>query len=143
MGGLWHTGLLEGLLLFYVGLSDIHNRLIPNWSTAALLPGALLLGSMLWGKGSGQGALIGILLLLALRLLTRGGVGGGDLKLVLSLGAMAGFPGILYVLGCSGCLALPAALYSGLQKKERRRDLPFAPFLIIASAVFLLRVSGS
>lgn len=140
MSGFWHTGILEALLLAYVSLLDIGERKIPNWTSAALLPGSLLLGYGLWGRDSWLGALLGLSVLLALRFLTHGGVGGGDLKLVLSLGALSGCPGILYVLGCSGCLALPAALYGTVGKKKRRRELPFAPFLIISLALYLVWV---
>jgi len=85
------------------------------------------------------GGLAAFLILLLVRVLAPGGMGGGDVKLAAFLGLITGLPGaILAVLGSfvlGGVVAL-ALLLSGLAK--RKTPVPFAPFLVVAAFVVMI-----
>jgi prepilin signal peptidase PulO-like enzyme (type II secretory pathway) len=70
--------------------------------------------------------------------LTRGGLGGGDVKLVALIGAALGLPEALYALGAgivAGSLVVIALHAMGAL---RRGDVfPYAPFLSVAALVVL------
>lgn len=75
------------------------------------------------------GALLGGGLLLLVSLLTKGGFGGGDIKLMAGLGLFYGLIGTVTVL----FIAVLAALFAGLALRRKRKEyrLPFAPFLLL------------
>lgn len=66
-------------------------------------------------------------------------IGGGDIRLGFLMGAMLGFPGVLvalffsYMFGSIIGLALIA-----VKKKQRGSEIPFGPFLTVATALVLL-----
>lgn len=62
-------------------------------------------------------------------LLTKGGFGGGDIKLTAGLGLFYGLPGTVTVL----FTAVLTALFAGLVLRRSRKELrlPFAPFLLL------------
>ena len=85
------------------------------------------------------GGVAGALLLLLVVVLSRGGMGMGDVKLAGLLGLMAGFPLVfvaLFVAIWAGGLVAVALLISG--RKKRREMLPFGPFLCIGGLAALL-----
>lgn len=122
---------------------DLERRIIPN---RIVLPAAagVLLGNIAaepdraaeWAiaaGAAGAGALL-------LALLTRGGVGMGDVKLCLLLGAGLGFDvlGALFVGVVAGAVAALVVLFRhGLQ--ARKAAIPYGPFLALGGilAVFL------
>lgn len=78
------------------------------------------------------GALLCPLVLLAARLITRGGVGFGDVKLYFGLGLLLGAKGALNVLIYSVVAAFVVAVFALLLKKKTVNDsLPLAPFTFI------------
>jgi leader peptidase (prepilin peptidase)/N-methyltransferase len=88
------------------------------------------------------GFISGALFLLVLALISRGGMGGGDIKLAAVIGLCLGWPGGLFavILGC--LLAGLAGLALVLTKVKSRKDaIPFAPFL--AAGTLLMVYSGS
>ncbi len=76
--------------------------------------------------------------MLVVAVLTRGGLGGGDVKLVALIGAALGLPEALYALGAgivAGSLVVIALHAMG---GLRRGDVfPYAPFLSVAALVVL------
>jgi leader peptidase (prepilin peptidase)/N-methyltransferase len=85
------------------------------------------------------GGLSGALLLLLVVVLSRGGMGMGDVKLAGLLGLMVGFPLVfiaLFIGIWAGGLVAVALLISG--KKKRKEMLPFGPFLCIGGLAALL-----
>jgi leader peptidase (prepilin peptidase) / N-methyltransferase len=85
------------------------------------------------------GGVSGALLLLLVVILSRGGMGMGDVKLAGLLGLMVGFPLVfiaLFIGIWAGGLVAIALLISG--KKKRREMLPFGPFLCIGGLAALL-----
>lgn len=62
-------------------------------------------------------------------LLTKGGFGGGDIKLMAGLGLFYGVIGTVSVL----FIAVLTALFAGLSLRRKKKEyrLPFAPFLLL------------
>ncbi len=102
--------------------------------TAVLADLGRLPAAILWDKL--EGALLSGALLLLIALLSRGGMGGGDIKLVTVLGLWLGTAGmaetllLAFVLGGLGGGML---LLSG--KKGRKDAIPFGPFICLAAFV--------
>ena len=85
------------------------------------------------------GSIAGALLLFLVVVISRGGMGMGDVKLAGLLGLMVGFPLIfvaLFVSIWAGGLVAVALLISG--RKKRKEMLPFGPFLCIGGLAALL-----
>jgi len=140
-------------LLLVVALVDLDHRRIPNPLVAAGLAVGVLFhlvavaGSYLdlpyfaWETGWQQGVLgflAGGIIMLVIYLASRGGMGGGDLKLIAMIGLFVGVKGVVLVLLLSilagGVFAL-ALLITG--RKGRRDSIPFGPFISLAAAVYL------
>jgi Flp pilus assembly protein protease CpaA len=123
-------------------LSDLHASRIPNWCTlpalawaggssvlpAAWRPGDAVVGGLLCGG-----------LLLALALLSRGAIGGGDVKLAGLVGVSLGPAGGLWVLfaahAAAGLYLLPLLL---LGKRRPTSPVPFGPFLALPAILAIL-----
>ena len=81
----------------------------------------------------------GLVVLLLVTLIFRGGMGWGDVKMAGLMGVMVGFPGILtaLLLAIVGG-GLVAAILLALRVKGRKGTMPFGPFLSLATMVTLL-----
>ncbi|MBI4307562.1 MAG: prepilin peptidase [Chloroflexi bacterium] len=90
----------------------------------------------LWALVGGAAAFA---LFLLVYIVSRGGMGGGDVKLAALVGLATGFPTVLvalFVAFVSGGVVAMALLSTGLR---RRRDaVPFGPFLVVGAEVALL-----
>lgn len=146
----WQLGLLRAWLLaaslLVVAVVDAEHQLIPDelnlwlgWWGLCLLPlpqapsWSAALGASLGGGG----------LLLALAWLSRGGMGGGDIKLLLALGPWLGWPGMalcLFFAFAGGGLVGLCLLASG--RKRRGDAVAFGPFLAAAAYGVLLGGDG-
>ncbi len=123
------------------GIVDIREKRIPDWLT---LPGVawVLLTSAFLGWPRIADALLGILicggLLLILAGLSRGAIGGGDVKLVAMVGAALGWRWGFGVLAFTHVAAAGVATCLLLSRRKRWKDtLPIGPFLA-AFALFAL-----
>lgn len=133
--------LLIALLVAITGI-DLEHQIIPDVIT---LPGtaAGLLASLLTGDVPWVDSLIGIVagggLFLLIILASRGGMGGGDVKLAAMLGAFLGWKvmllSVLLAVLAGGAVAV-ALLASG--RTGRKDPIPFGPFLAGGGAVGLL-----
>jgi prepilin signal peptidase PulO-like enzyme (type II secretory pathway) len=133
-----------GLLAALVAITaiDLRYLIIPDSIT---LPGILagFLASLAsqrlsWAESAG-GILLGGGLFTLVILLSRGGMGGGDLKLGAMLGAFLGWKALLvalFVAVALGGLAAVGLLASG--RLARKDAVPFGPFLAIGGAAALL-----
>ncbi len=137
-------------LLLAVSLIDLEHQRIPNPLVVAGLAGGLafrLWGTMSSGTtslfaGGWPDALWGLLLgggiMLLIFLASRGGMGGGDVKLAALLGFWIGFRGIAItmILGfLTGALAGVVLILLGLRR--RKDPLPFGPFLSLGTLIAL------
>ena len=120
---------------------DLQHLLIPDVIT---LPGILvgLVANVATGRMSWIDSVLGIALasglFLAIILVSRGGMGGGDLKLGAMLGAFLGWKALLFALFVAvilgGVLGI-ALVASGL--RGRKDAVPFGPFLAVGGAMAL------
>jgi prepilin peptidase CpaA len=116
------TLLLSAVLVGVVGcaaLTDIRTRRIPNQLTASALLVALVLRAVLGGSPLLAGLLgAGLALVAVLPLFAMRGIGGGDAKLLIAVGACLGPQGLLVAcVGTAvagGIMSLAAAVRRGV-----------------------------
>ena len=144
----WHYGLVWELAIvaFYcclfvaVLLTDLEHRIIPN---IIVYPGMVIaLAVAVFAspglKSAAIGGAVGLGLLLIPALISRGGMGWGDVKLAGMIGLVTGFP-LAFV-------AIFLAIFAGavvgvalllLKVKSRKEAIPFGPFLSLAAMATL------
>jgi leader peptidase (prepilin peptidase)/N-methyltransferase len=99
---------------------------------AALFPEGDLVNAAIAGLGGG-------LVFLVMAIITRGGLGLGDVKLAVLIGAALGFPGSYQalVIGIlAGGVAILALFVTGVV--SRKQAVPYAPFLALAAVGVVL-----
>lgn len=137
---------LGGLFIIASGI-DFAVYLLPNYLTypAAVLGIALgaldpAIGPVLAGVGAALG--FGVFWLLAAAYRTAKGVdglGGGDVKLMLSIGGAVGGLGLPYAVLMGSLAALVASPYYVLGRgKDRQMPIPFGPFLCLGGMIQML-----
>ena len=153
----WHYGLNPalGIMAFYaclfivVFVIDLEHGLIlnkvvyPGMVVAlllALLPQPWLTQWIVTGiANAALGGAIGFALFLLIAIISRGGMGWGDVKLAALIGLATGFPLVFLsiimgaILGGIMAVALVIA-----KKRKRRQTIPFGPFLAVAAMITLL-----
>jgi leader peptidase (prepilin peptidase)/N-methyltransferase len=86
---------------------------------------------------------IGLVLFFLIVIVSRGGMGWGDVKLAALIGLVTGFPLVFIALLIGVVLGgVVAALLLALKIKKRKQAIPFGPFLAIATIVTLLWGNG-
>ena len=84
-------------------------------------------------------ALLGGVIFLILALITKGGIGGGDIKLVAVLGLWFGLDNLLFIITAASIMAGVAALIMIIFTKKSRRDyLAYGPYFSISAIYCLL-----
>jgi len=153
----WHYGLSAelGVLIFYsclfivIFVIDLEHSLILN---KVVYPGmivALLLSLYPWpwfSESLGMrvayaalGGAIGFVIFLLIALVSRGGMGWGDVKLAALIGLATGFPMVFVAIIMAAILGGIVAVALMIAKKRGRREMiPFGPFLAVAAMVTLL-----
>jgi len=155
---LWRFGLgLSGIIfmayfstLIVITFIDLDFQIIPDVIT---LPGAaiaLVLGVFFVSDPFERGAELGMVQSLAgfflggglfytVAVLSRGGMGGGDIKMMAMVGALTGWKGVLLttLLGSltGSLIGIGLMLFKG---KGRKTRIPFGPFLALGSAISVL-----
>ena len=137
-------------LLIVVSLIDIDHKLILNKMVAPASVVALVVapwtpaaaeaeGMIAAWVGSLLAGVIGFLVLLVIFLISRGGMGAGDVKFAGLIGLMVGLPGIVAALFIGfvsgGVIGLLLLLF---RIRGRRDAIPYGPYLALGSAVTLL-----
>lgn len=128
------------LCLAYHTYTDIREMLLYDAINAVLLVSgciyAYFYGS-LWQSLHGAVTTGGIMMLLYI--LSKGGMGEGDVKLAFVLGVwlgtLLGIVGLFLAFSSGGLIAIGLLVTAG---KARREKLPFGPFLCLGGAVALL-----
>ena len=153
----WHYGLSAelGVLIFYACLFiiifviDLEHSLIlnkvvyPGMIVAFLLslyPWPWLTDSMTMRVAyAALGGAIGFVIFLLIALVSRGGMGWGDVKLAALIGLATGFPMVFVAIIMAAILGGIVAVALMIAKKRGRREMiPFGPFLAVAAMVTLL-----
>lgn len=131
------NSLTLGVVAALSSLWDLHRRRIPDQLIGAGLIVALLLSPSL-GRALTGGAL-GFSSFLLVRLLCRGRLGLGDVKLAAYLATILG-PRLWWLtVALASCAALLAmGVLACARSTDANRSLPFAPFLSVAALASLL-----
>lgn len=146
----WRQAVPAALFLVVLGLvtwTDLEARLVPDRMLLVAIAGALVI-AVAWPPAPWQSALFGALELggfaLLLAVFSRGGLGGGDVKLAAVIGLFLGpVAGVLALLAAF----IAAGLWAGVMLISRRRrphdSFALAPYLAAAAALVLsLRLTG-
>jgi leader peptidase (prepilin peptidase) / N-methyltransferase len=135
--------LVVALLLISLGMvtivTDLSYMLIPNkillFFTIVIIPIRILTPLDPWWDAI-IGAVVGFSLLYFVAVISKGGMGGGDVKLFAVLGVFLGLKGILLTFFLStliGAIFGILGLISG--KIKRKQAIPFGPYIIIAALI--------
>lgn len=144
---MWQSGLLSTFLGLLLGLSaiDIEHHRLPN---QIVLPAVLVavvfiaVGGWLGGRLDPLGGALGAALfggsLLTVAVLSRGGMGMGDVKLSALIGLVLGavdLPSVGVAAGAAILLGGLMAIFAVLRGAGRRSALPFGPMLAAGALV--------
>jgi prepilin signal peptidase PulO-like enzyme (type II secretory pathway) len=162
------TGLIFALLYYHYGLSvelgvmafyaclfiiifviDLEQGLILNKVVYPGMVVALLLALYPWPwltesmvmrvAYAALGGGIGFAIFLLIAIVSRGGMGWGDVKLAALIGLATGFPLVFLAIIMGAILGGIVAVALMIAKKRKRREtIPFGPFLALAAMVTLL-----
>ena len=139
----WPTAVYAALFsaLLVITAIDLDHQIIPDRIT---LPGmALGLVAAAWvlphGFVSGlAGLLVGGGLFYLVALLSRGGMGGGDIKMIAMVGAFLGWKAVLLTIFLGALAGSFVGLFLILFRgKNRKTPVPFGPFLSLGAAASL------
>ena len=131
-------------LLIIISFIDIDRQLIPNQLVLAILVwgiGWQLLAPELSWQQSLLGAILGGGILLLIAVISKGGMGGGDIKLMFAAGLVLGgrFTVLALFIACViGAFVGGFLLATGI--KKRKEPIPFGPFL--AMGIFTASLWG-
>lgn len=123
---------------------DLEHFLIPNSLVVLLLAGGVAYSFLDRDPGFLNrllGAGTGFAVPLILGYISKGGIGGGDIKLMGAMGYWLGFPGILYSLFVAALIGSLWGIFLIAARGKKRKDpIPFGPFLVAGFLyIFLFR----
>jgi prepilin signal peptidase PulO-like enzyme (type II secretory pathway) len=120
---------------------DLHSHVVPNVVTLPLIAYTLVV-SAAFGSTAMIRSLLGVVIagavLFAFAVLTRGGIGGGDVKLVAMLGGALGWQPALLVFALSQVVGLLWVFGRSLMRRRFVRDpLPIGAVIAVLGAAFV------
>ena len=139
----WSKELLIVLLLIslvvIVTISDLYKMLIPNqvllFFTLVTIVVRFFIPMLPWWDAY-AGALLGFVILFLIAIVSKGGMGGGDIKYFGVLGFFLGMKGIVLTLVLAAFLgAIFGLVFMMLKKIQRKQPMPFAPFIGTAALI--------
>jgi leader peptidase (prepilin peptidase)/N-methyltransferase len=143
--GVGWTSIVYALLfsaLLVVTFIDLEHKIIPDTITLPGMVIGLLAASTVLPPGF-VSALLGLLLggglFYLVAMVSRGGMGGGDIKLIAMIGAFLGWQNVLLTIFIGAFVGSLAGLFLILCKgKGRKYPVPFGPFLALGAVISLL-----
>ena len=127
--------------LIVASVIDLRYKIIPDVITipgiiVGLLSSALILPTGI--KGSIAGALLGGIIFFIAAVASRGGMGGGDIKLIAMIGAFLGWINVIITIILSSFIGSIVGIFVMiLLGKGRKYPVPFGPFLSIGGIISL------
>jgi leader peptidase (prepilin peptidase)/N-methyltransferase len=101
-----------------------------TWLTTTIEPGI---------ASAALGGAIGFAVFLVIALVSRGGMGWGDVKLAALIGLATGFPLVFVAIIMAAILGgIVAVILLATRRRGRREMIPFGPFLAVAAMATLL-----
>ena len=138
--GQWWALLPLLIALALVMVMDLRSRIIPDVITLPGITYALLLAAGFRGAAGfvegGLGALAGGAMVLLLAIVSRGGIGGGDIKLTAMLGAALGWKGAFVAFALSQITAGLVALILVIVRRWRQ-PMPVGALIALFGALML------
>ncbi|PYZ93632.1 prepilin peptidase [Salipaludibacillus keqinensis] len=139
----WSKELLVALvfisLLVIITVSDLETMLIPDKVLLFFLVLIVILRvveplSPWWDSLVGAG--FGFVLFLLLAIVSKGGMGGGDIKLMGVIGLVLGFQGVLLTVFLSSFIgAVFGVVAIAMKKAKRKNPIPFGPFIAMGALI--------
>jgi leader peptidase (prepilin peptidase)/N-methyltransferase len=127
--------------LLVVTFVDLEHQIVPDRITLPGIALGLLLGSTLLPVGwqaSFTGALLGGGLFYLIAVVSRGGMGGGDVKLIAMIGAFLGWKGVLLTIFLAALVGSLVGIFLMVFMGKGRKDpIPFGPFLVLGALLTL------
>jgi len=135
--------------LVVITFIDIDHQIIPDRITLPGIVLGLICGSffmpdpfmreaLLGWKSSLTGAASGFVLFYVIALLSRGGMGGGDIKFMAMAGALLGWKGVFLVTFAGSFTGAAFGLFLvAFKGKGRKAKVPFGPFLAFGCLITL------
>ena len=134
-------------VLLVLAFIDLEHQILPDVITLPGIPLGLLLGLLLPQArflSSALGLLLGGMLFYLVAFLSRGGMGGGDIKLAAMIGSFLGWQKLvltIFLASVSGSVV--GAMMVALRLKGRKGEevdtaIPFGPFLALGATLSLL-----
>ena len=125
--------------LIIIAFIDLEHKIIPDVIT---LPG-IIIGLTLSLTmphitliNSIKGLLIGGGLFYAIAIISRGGMGGGDIKLIAMVGSFLGWKNVLLTIFLGSLFGSIVGIVLIILKKKNRKDMvPFGPFLSLGAII--------
>ncbi|MGD8351938.1 MAG: prepilin peptidase [Nitrospirota bacterium] len=148
----WHLPVYLALASAFVAVVfiDLDFQIIPDSITLPGIPIALLAGMFLlpdpvaraiplgW-QASLAGAALGFGLFWVVAVLSRGGMGGGDIKFMAVAGAATGWKGVLMTTFLGSLAGSVIGVFLMIVKgRGRKAKIPFGPFLVLGALLTLL-----
>ena len=147
----WHTLLyfIFCSTLIVISFIDLEFQIIPDKITMLGIPIGLILGSFLLPdpfmrysilgfKASILGFVIGGGLFYAVAIISRGGMGGGDIKMMAMVGAVLGWKAVILVTFLGSFIGAVVGIFLIIFKgKSRKTKIPFGPFLALGALITL------
>lgn len=147
----WHLLPLFAFVssMIVITLIDLDFQIIPDvitfpgiiiglLSASFLLPDPFTLNTKVGFFNSIIGLLLGGGLFFLIAILSRGGMGGGDIKMMAMVGAFMGWKAVLMVTFIGSLVgSLVGIFLMVLKGKDRKTKVPFGPFLALASIITL------
>lgn len=130
-------------LLLAISFIDIDFRRIPNVMLGVGLGVGIILKLIdpaartlqAWGD-AGLGMLVGGGVMMIIYIAGRGGIGAGDLKLMIMIGFFVGMPGVIKVMMIGFIIGAAYGLIMILTRRLTRKSMiPFGPFLSIGALI--------
>lgn len=140
---------VAAIIMMAAALVDLYTKKIPNiFSLIFLLVGTVCLiieffvmkdSFVTLAIFSMIGLIGSFLLLLIMSLVTRGGIGMGDVKLISTMGFVTGIATTFYTFLFANIACLITTLFLLLTKKKKMKDeLPFGPFLFVGYVLVII-----
>jgi len=134
------AGVLFAVLLVYAAVTDIKRREVDDWVCVAIIIVSLM------GTGGSFGGAVITALPFFIPALVKGGIGGGDVKLMFACGAVLGVWGgvaqIIVSLSLVAAFALVILMKKGFTACKNTA-MPLAPFLCVGGiASYLITNMG-
>jgi leader peptidase (prepilin peptidase)/N-methyltransferase len=128
--------------LLIVSFIDLAHKIVPDVITLPGILAGMVASVLLTPVGLGNafiGLCLGGGLFFLIAVLSRGGMGGGDIKLVAMIGAFLGWQAVLVTIFMGALLGAVVGISLMLLKQKSRKDpIPFGPFLALGAFVAMV-----